>query len=388
VSLLADVPHAASEAETMNAVFDVETGEVLRGDWLPALPEDPTNYPAVKLANLCKQVYEHRDEIVGGMDAESAFEAARRMRLIEQYVRNTDQKDAARRAARVLETAIGQALPDAEQSQKSGKPLTHGLKVIPPMDRSRFRLMSKYREVWWPALQEKPLSLKQVLRLIDFARHPRAVGLGSATIVHADAIEWLAAVPEADLLLTDPPYSTDVDDIHKFVLSWLPLALSRLKPTARAFVFIGAYAEELGAYFSTTLPDGWQWSVPHAWVYRNTIGPTPDRDFVRNWQCVLTARGPEAPSLQTSRITELLAGFVENAPDGRQEVKHHRWQKPLELAQRFIRLTTPNAGVVIDPFSGSGTHLLAAKAEGCHGTGCDVDSEAVATALERGCDAG
>jgi DNA modification methylase len=42
--------------------------------------------------------------------------------------------------------------------------------------------------------------------------------------VHADCTEWLRTAPEADLLLTDPPYTTDVDDIQAFASTWLPLA--------------------------------------------------------------------------------------------------------------------------------------------------------------------
>ena len=56
------------------------------------------------------------------------------------------------------------------------------------------------------------------------------------TATQADAIEWLEAADDFDLLLTDPPYSTDVDDINAFAESWLPLALSKMKPTGRAFV--------------------------------------------------------------------------------------------------------------------------------------------------------
>lgn len=43
-----------------------------------------------------------------------------------------------------------------------------------------------------------------------------------------DAIEFLKQQSGYDLLLTDPPYSTDVDDIAVFASSWLPVALSKL----------------------------------------------------------------------------------------------------------------------------------------------------------------
>jgi len=363
------------------------------------LPADPSIVPTAKAIAACRHVYEIRDQIIGNVDAEDALEALRRTGAIEKYVKDKEHKAEASYAARVLETAVGAALGPANGAADRGQG-RGGKKSIPrvelislsPQDRNRFRLMYQYREAWLPLIDKKfkpagkHMSRREVLKQIEALRRPKAEGEGVACIVHAEAAEWLQRIESADLLLTDPPYSTDVDDVAEFVKSWLPLALSKLKPTGRALVFIGAYADELAAYFSCPLPDGWEWGTPHAWVYRNTIGPTPDYDFVRNWQCVLSARGPDADKLQTDRITELLAGFVENAPDGRQDVKYHRWEKPMSVMQRFIRVSTNPGAVVIDPFAGSGTTLLAAKAEGRHGIGCDLDQEAVNTAIERGVD--
>src|SRR5690606_7198188 len=153
----------------------METGEIVEpvSELLPALPVEPGNWPTTKLADACQQVYERRDLIVGAMDAESAIEALRRTGAIERYVRGKEAKDAARRAARVLETAVGEALPSAEEAQKAGR----GKKVIARDhlshgDRMRFRLMARYRDSWWPKLQETPLSRRQVLDLIDRARNP------------------------------------------------------------------------------------------------------------------------------------------------------------------------------------------------------------------------
>ena len=50
---------------------------------------------------------------------------------------------------------------------------------------------------------------------------------------------WLNNQPLCDLLITDPPYMTDVDDVETFAKEWLPLALSRIKPTGRAYICIG-----------------------------------------------------------------------------------------------------------------------------------------------------
>jgi hypothetical protein len=360
------------------------------------LPADPSIVPTAKAIAACRHVYEIRDQIIGNVDAEDALEALRRTGAIEKYVKNKEHKAEASYAARILETAIGAALGDPEPGGpgrgKKNPARVPGFIEVPERDRQRFRLMYQYREAWLPLIDtkfkpaKKHAPRREILKQIDAIRRPKAEGEGVACIVHSDAIEWLNGVEPADLLLTDPPYSTDVEDVRAFVQSWFPLALSKLKPSGRALVFIGAYADELAAYFSCSLPEGWEWGTPHAWVYRNTIGPTPDYDFVRNWQCVLSARGPDADKLQSDRITELLAGFVENAPDGRQDVKYHRWEKPLSVMQRFIRVASNPGNVVLDPFAGSGTTLLAAKAEGRHGVGCDIDEDAVNAAIERGVD--
>jgi len=44
-----------------------------------------------------------------------------------------------------------------------------------------------------------------------------------------------------DLLLTDPPYSTDIEDLESFLDEWLADALSKIKGTGRAYICIGAY---------------------------------------------------------------------------------------------------------------------------------------------------
>lgn len=362
------------------------------------LPTNPSTVSTLKSVAACSEIYAIRDQLVGVIGVDDAIEALRRTNAIERYVKDKEHKAEASYAARILETAVGAALGEAENGgdRKSKNHLPRVEADISIQDRNRFRLLFQYRDQWWPLIEKKfkpehrHMPRREALKQIEAIRRPKANGHGGARIQLAEARQWLADIDSvvgyADLLLTDPPYSTDVEDVAAFA-SWLPLALSKLKPSARALVFIGAYAPELAAYFSTKLPDGWEWGVPHAWVYRNAIGPTPDMDFVRNWQCVLSARGPEADKLNSDRITELLAGFIENAPDGRLDVKYHRWQKPLPLVQRLIRVATDAGGVVIDPFAGSGTTLLAAKAEGRFGIGCDSDQDAFDAAVERGCDA-
>lgn len=187
-------------------------------------------------------------------------------------------------------------------------------------------------------------------------------------IVRANAVDWLTGCGQCDLLLTDPPYMTDVDDVRTFAATWLPLALSRVKPTGKAYIFIGAYPEELAAYLSTAMP-----TQVLVWTYRNTLGPCAKTRYNLNWQAILYYCGPNAPELRGDCLTERWAVQDVNAPDGRLGDRIHKWQKPDILAERIIEQATEPGATVFDPFCGSGTFLLAAGRLGRRGYGCDVE---------------
>ncbi len=194
---------------------------------------------------------------------------------------------------------------------------------------------------------------------------------------------WLPEQPPCDLLLTDPPYSTDVDDIEAFVQSWLPFALSKVKPTGRAYVCVGAYPHEMRAYLNvqTCLP----LRQILVWEYKNTLGPAPSHLYKQNWQAILYFSGPDAPPLECPLLTEQFSVQEMNAPDGRLGNRYHAWQKPDALAEQLIRHSTNAGAIVLDCFSGTGTFVLAAQRLGRLGLGCDVSEHMLAIAEQRGC---
>lgn len=197
--------------------------------------------------------------------------------------------------------------------------------------------------------------------------------------------DWLPDQEEADLLITDPPYSTDVDDVYAFANDWMPLAFDRVKPTGRAYVCIGAYPDELKAYLTVAERMPLRLMNVLVWTYQNTLGPSPNYDYKLNWQAVLYFRGPDAPPLKCASMVEQFTVMPINAPDARQGDRYHEWQKPLELANRLILQSTNEKDIVIDPFVGTGTFILAANERGRIGSGCDVDDTALDIAIKRGC---
>jgi hypothetical protein len=205
------------------------------------------------------------------------------------------------------------------------------------------------------------------------------MGESRPTIKLMPAQEWLDVVEPYDLLLTDPPYSTDVDDINAFVQSWLPKALAKLKSTGRAYIFIGAYPEEIAAYLSCAMP-----TQMMVWTYRNTLGPQPKHDYIRNYQAILYYRMPDAPPLDCPLIMEQISVHDHNHP-ARSMERLHSWQKPMELAEKFVRHSTRPGDLVVDPFACTGTHILAAAKLGRIGAGCEIDASNMSIAVERGC---
>lgn len=207
-----------------------------------------------------------------------------------------------------------------------------------------------------------------------------------AEVTLVDHLEFLRSIPveSADLLLTDPPYMTDVKDIESFAAEWVPLALSRLKKTGRAYICTGAYPQELAAYLAADTLDFTLANVL-VWTYRNTLGPSPLLDYKLNWQAIFYLRGPDAPALNSPKMTEQFSVQDINAPDARMGDRFHTWQKPDELAERFIRHSTEEGQLVIDPFVGTGTFLLVAARLQRKAKGSEVDPMMLEIAEKRGC---
>jgi DNA modification methylase len=63
--------------------------------------------------------------------------------------------------------------------------------------------------------------------------------------------------------------------------------------------------------------------------------------------------------------------------------EEHPTMKPVELYERAIKNSSPLKGLVVDPFSGSGTCLLAAERTSRSARCMDIAPEYVAVALER-----
>jgi len=247
----------------------------------------------------------------------------------------------------------------------------------------------------WDKLQKDKTSFHRAKKNVEKAEAQRQIeeqreGSNSAndkpTVQQAHAAELLSTVDDADLLLTDPPYITDVDDIGEFARSWLPSALNVVNEDGVAFITVGAYADELQTYLNVLeecgVRDRTQVLV---WTYRNTLGQTPKDQYKRNWQAILFVQSEPATNINAPLTSEQWAVQDINAPDGRHDGRHHKWEKPTELVERLIRHTTDRGDLVIDPFVGTGTTAIVASELEREVIAGDISENMLEIAVERGC---
>lgn len=237
----------------------------------------------------------------------------------------------------------------------------------------------------------KEIKKEEKVNLIKTTKEERQdVNKNQAIIYNESCVDFLDRFSDSsvDLLLTDPPYSTDIINIKDFIDTWLLKSLNKVKETGRAFICIGAYPIETYTYLQTLLNTDWTVDNPLVWTYRNTLGVTPKMKYNLNYQFVLHLYKKTSKPLDNRITNEMFSVQDINAPDGRVGDRFHTWQKPNELAKRLINHTTKEKDIIIDPFACTGTFILNGADLGRKTYGCDIDENALKIAYERGCTKG
>ena len=227
------------------------------------------------------------------------------------------------------------------------------------------------------------------------------------TIYHGEALEVLGALRTTfDALVTDPPYSSGAQfrgdrtasTVSKYVQSgtlidrpdfagdnrdqrsymawcalWLSAALASSRPGALCAVFTDW--RQLPTTTDAVQAGGWVWRGIGVWD--KTEGSRPRLGGLRS-QCEFVVWGT-AGSLDESRNPVALPGvFRGTSPKD----KEHIAEKPLDLVGWLVRLAGPG-GVVLDPFMGSGTTLVAAKNSGRKAIGIEIEERYCEIAAKR-----
>jgi DNA modification methylase len=86
---------------------------------------------------------------------------------------------------------------------------------------------------------------------------------------------------------------------------------------------------------------------------------------------------PEAKSFPTPDSDILQCKAVSS------KKRHHQAEKPVQLLKRLISKTTNEGDLVLDPFTGSGSTLIACKTLNRHYIGIEIGAEYCAIAEKR-----
>jgi len=135
-----------------------------------------------------------------------------------------------------------------------------------------------------------------------------------------------------------------------------------------------------------------------AWTYENGGIPKSPHLLRPGWETVGVFRKPLRFATLREQVAKTGVGalFVDSSeqwPSNVREVPKpspaerdgatHPTVKPLALMRWLVRLVTPPGGMVLDPFAGSGTTLLAARDEGFRSIGIEWEPEYAAMAAHR-----
>lgn len=210
-------------------------------------------------------------------------------------------------------------------------------------------------------------------------------------LYHGDAIALLAALPDdsIDLVVTDPPYrvisggngassgwhqgvngsvlAANDGKIFKHndikIADYMPHLYRVLKPGSHCYVMINNLnlrdllnvADEVGFGFHNLL----RWD-------KNTVNA--NRWYMKDCEYTGFFYKKPAKSIIYPGSKQGYACKTLRGPD-----KLHPTQKPVELMAHYVTNSTQPGDLVLDPFAGAGSTLIAAAESGRRFIGCEID---------------
>ena len=196
---------------------------------------------------------------------------------------------------------------------------------------------------------------------------------GDSTV--ADSYQVLLKDEQADMVFTDPPYNVNYANSAKDKMrgkdrailndnlgaGFYDFLLAALKPAierCRGAIYVAMSSSELDTLQSAFRAGGGHWSTFIIWAKNTfTLGHA---DYQRQYEPILYG-WPEGA--QRHWCGDRDQGDVWNIKKP-QKNDLHPTMKPVELVERAIRNSSTRGNVVLDPFGGSGTTLIAAEKSG------------------------
>jgi DNA modification methylase len=202
------------------------------------------------------------------------------------------------------------------------------------------------------------------------------------TIILADCVQAMPTLDPAsvDFVLTDPPYlvayrgrdgrTVTNDDNARWLRPSFTQIYRVLKPASFCVSF---YAWNRVHLFMSAWRDAGFRAVGHI-IFRKRYASGARFLRYEHEAAYLLAKGNVTPPAQP------MPDVIDFRYTGN---KLHPTQKPIDALKPLIAAFCPTAGVVLDPFAGSGSTLAAAKALGRRYIGFEIDAGHHRTAVAR-----
>lgn len=177
------------------------------------------------------------------------------------------------------------------------------------------------------------------------------------------------AAPEVKYLSSHGLYQTFVGDSRdqrsqeKWLVSWLREAYPKMK--AGGIVCVFSDWRQLPITTDALQMAGYVWLGIVTWDKTQMVRPQPHRFRCQAEYLVWGVKG-KIP--KESKVPVLPGSYT--VPIYPKE-KQHITAKPLELMRSIVKICE-TGGLIVDPFCGSGTTLVAAKEQGYQFIGCDA----------------
>lgn len=224
-------------------------------------------------------------------------------------------------------------------------------------------------------------------------------------VVCGDCLEEMKELPRSsvDLVITDPPYNIlvssmdvkrdewmkfsnggpiirtqhewdEIDNYRVWTESWLRESSRVLKEDCNLATFIAA--QYITVVADVLKDEGFEWKNQFCWVKNNPVPHLRKVNFAFGIENVVwMSRGKNVFNWDEGHQPNYLIHSL--IPSG------HPTQKPLELVEILVKYLSREGQVVLDPFCGSGTTLIAAQKLGRKWIGIDISSDYVEMAKKR-----
>lgn len=229
------------------------------------------------------------------------------------------------------------------------------------------------------------------------------------TIYHGDCREILPHLEPVDLVLTDPPYGETSLEWDKDATDWIRLCEPIILPSGSIWCF-----GSMRSFMRQWLHWGrWKFAQDVVWEKQNGSGFCTDR-FKRvhehvvqwyrgSWDAIYKCPVRHPKNHDTNKSLRGRGktphrgdiGALPYLDDGMRMVRsviatpncnsfaEHPTQKPTGLLEVFILSSCPIDGIVLDPFAGSGSTIVAAKDLGRKAIGIEISEAYCEIAVNR-----